>query len=519
MAGSIATVGGFTLVSRLLGFVRDLLIAATLGTGPLADAFFVALRLPNLFRALFAEGAFAAAFVPILSGRIERGGPDAARTFASNAASILLLILLPCVVLAEAMMPWLVKVLAPGFEVGDERFTQTVSLARITFPYLALVTMTAFFGSVLNSLYRFAAAAAAPMLLNLFMIVFLLMAVMADSSHANALAWGVLAGGVAQLVLVARATRQVGMRISLPRPRLTPETRRLGRLMVPGLLGSGVVQINVVVGTVFASAIPGAVSWLSYAHHLIHLPVAVVGVAVRTTLLPALSRRIHGGDEAGGEAEQRSAAGIALALSVPSSIGLAALAEPIVGTLFERGAFGVEDTAATARALVAYSLGLPAIVLVHALVSSFFARYDTTTPVKIALGAMVLNAAMIPFLMQLLGHAGIALAQTVSSTAQATALLVLAGRRGYFAPDRAAGIMAFRVLLASAPLALLGLVADPLRSLLEPLGSAAEGVALVVLIAAGMAVFGLLALVFGIVGRDDATRILNRLRHRRRHTE
>lgn len=510
MAGSVATVGGLTLASRVLGFARDVLIAAALGGGPLADAFFVALRLPNLFRALFAEGAFAAAFVPVFSARLERAGPEAARAFAASAASILLLVSIPAVLLAEWGMPWVVGLLAPGFEADGERFAGAVDLARITFPYLALVTMTALFGAVLNSLYRFAAAAAAPALLNLFLIGFLVVAAPLLPSAAEALAWGVLAGGAAQLALVALAARRAGMAVVPGRPRLTPDVRRFGRLMAPGVLSSGVSQVNVVVGTVFASGIPGAVSWLSYAHHLVHLPVAVVGIAVRTVLLPALSRRVHGGDGAGGTADQRAALGLALALAAPAAVGLAALSGLIVDVLFRRGAFGLGDSAATADALAAYALGLPAMVLVQALVSSFFARYDTATPMKVAAGAVALNLALIPLLIGPFGHVGIALAQSASSTAHAAGLLVLAVRRGYLALDGAVLGRALGVAAAALPLGLLGLAEGPALALLAPLGPAAGAGALVLLVGAGTAGFGALALAFGALRPGEAARLLGR---------
>jgi len=514
MAAPVATVGGLTLASRALGLIRDLLIAATLGAGPLADAFFLALRLPNLFRALFAEGAFSAAFVPVFAARLEREGPDAARTFGAAVASVLLVVLVPFTLLAEWLMPTVVAVLAPGFPETGERFQAALSLARVTFPYLALITMTAFFAAVLNAVFRFAAAAAAPLLLNLALIGALLFAAGWFETPAHALAWGVLVGGVAQLALVALDCWRAGMPILPGRPRLTPDLRKFGRLMVPGVIGSGVTQFNVMIGTMFASVVPGAVSWLNYAHHLVHLPIAVVGIAVRTALLPALARRLHGSGAATGQREQQQASAIALGLSVPAAAGLWAVAELAIEVLFERGSFTPADTAATAAALKAYAWGVPAMVLTQALVASFFARFDTSTPVKMAAVAMLVNVAFIVLLMPVLEHVGIALAQSVSAWAHAGLLTVLVVRRGYANVSRASVGRGVRVVLAAAPLVALAYLADPLRAELGEMVPFAATVTLVLLVVGGVVVFAGLALVLGVVRPRDLAAAVQRARSR-----
>ncbi|MCE2475816.1 MAG: murein biosynthesis integral membrane protein MurJ [Alphaproteobacteria bacterium] len=514
MAAPVATVGGLTLASRALGLVRDLLIAATLGAGPLADAFFLALRLPNLFRALFAEGAFSAAFVPVFAARLEREGPDAARAFGAAVASVLLVVLVPFTLLAEWLMPTVVAVLAPGFPETGERFQAALSLARVTFPYLALITMTAFFAAVLNAVFRFAAAAAAPLLLNLALIGALLFAAGWFETPAHALAWGVLVGGVAQLALVALDCWRAGMPILPGRPRLTPDLRKFGRLMVPGVIGSGVTQFNVMIGTMFASVVPGAVSWLNYAHHLVHLPIAVVGIAVRTALLPALARRLHGSGAAKGQREQQQASAIALGLSVPAAAGLWAVAELAIEVLFERGSFTPADTAATAAALKAYAWGVPAMVLTQALVASFFARFDTSTPVKMAAVAMLVNVAFIVLLMPVLEHVGIALAQSVSAWAHAGLLTVLVVRRGYANVSRASVGRGVRVVLAAAPLVALACLADPLRAELGEMVPFAATVTLVLLVVGGVVVFAGLALVLGVVRPRDLAAAVQRARSR-----
>lgn len=514
MVAPVATVGGLTLASRALGLVRDLLIAAALGAGPLADAFFLALRLPNLFRALFAEGAFSAAFVPVFAARLEREGPDAARAFGAAVASVLLIVLVPFTLLAEWLMPTVVAVLAPGFPETGERFQAALSLARVTFPYLALITMTAFFAAVLNAVFRFAAAAAAPLLLNLALIGALLFAAGWFETPAHALAWGVLVGGVAQLALVALDCWRAGMPILPGRPRLTPDLRKFGRLMVPGVIGSGVTQFNVMVGTMFASMVPGAVSWLNYAHHLVHLPIAVVGIAVRTALLPALARRLHGSGAASGQREQQQASAIALGLSVPAAVGLWAVAELAIEVLFERGSFTSADTGATAAALKAYAWGVPAMVLTQALVASFFARFDTSTPVKMAAVAMLVNVVFIVLLMPVLAHVGIALAQSVSAWAHAGLLTVLVVRRGYAAVSRASVGRGFRVVVAAAPLAALAYLADPMRAALAEVVPFAATVTLVLLVVGGVAVFAGLALVLGVLRPRDLAAIVRRARSR-----
>ncbi|HXK53488.1 MAG TPA: murein biosynthesis integral membrane protein MurJ, partial [Hyphomicrobiales bacterium] len=298
---SFATVGGYTLASRLLGFVRDMLIAAVLGTGPVADAFFVAFRFPNLFRRLFAEGAFNSAFVPLFARELEGGGAAAARRFGEDVLAVLLWTLLVLTALAEIAMPWLMYILAPGFAAEPDKFDLAVMLTRIAFPYLLCMSMVALLSGVLNSLGRFAAAAAAPVLLNVILIAVLaglfLAGERANILSGQALAWGVAAAGAAQLAMLAVAARRAGMAFRLVRPRLSPKVRRLVRLGVPGLIAGGVTQFNIVIGTIIASLQAGAVSYLYYAERIYQLPLGVVGIAIGIVLLPELSRRLRAGNE------------------------------------------------------------------------------------------------------------------------------------------------------------------------------------------------------------------------------
>ena len=434
---SIATVGGFTLVSRVLGFARDILIAGLLGAGPLADAFVVAFRLPNLFRRLVAEGAFAAAFVPLFARRLEADGETAAVAFANQALAVLFAGLLVFTILAEIAMPWLVYGLAPGF-VGDAaKYDLTVAFTRITFPYLLFMSVVALLGGMLNALYRFAAMAAAPILLNIVLIGALLIGQHATGLPAHVLVWGVALAGLGQVAWLLAACARAGLAVRLAMPRLTPGVRRLFRLMLPGVIGGGVTQINIVVGTAIASLLgAGSVSYLYYADRVYQLPLGVVGIAVGTALLPMLSRELRAGDEASAVASMNRALELSALLVVPATAALLVIPGPIVSVLFERGAFVAGDAAATALALAAFAVGLPAYVLIKVLQAAYFAREDTTTPVVIAVGAMLANVALSLALMGPLGHVGIALATALAAWLNSAALTVRLARRGRLAPDR-----------------------------------------------------------------------------------
>jgi putative peptidoglycan lipid II flippase len=383
-ARNVLTVGGATLASRVLGFVRDTMIAAVLGTSVVADAFFVAFRLPNLFRRLFAEGAFASAFVPLLvRTRDEVGEAEARRTTA--AALILLAVAVGLfTVLATVFAPTLVRILAPGFSAEPEKFALTVRLARICLPYLACVSVAALFAGILAAERRFFAASIAPVMLNLVFIAALIgllrRPVGAGEADGVVLAGAVVAAGLVQLVLLVAATAAARSLPALRAPRFDGRVRRFGALLVPGVVAGGLAEINVVVGTMIASIEPGAVSWLYYADRLYQLPLGVVGIAIGQVLLPEIADGLAGDDpERPGRMLSR-ALEAALALALPAAIALLLLARPIVAVLFERGAFGAVDAAETARAIAAFAVGLPAFVLVKVFSPAFFAREDTRTP-------------------------------------------------------------------------------------------------------------------------------------------
>lgn len=434
---SIATVGGWTMGSRILGFVRDILMAGVLGAGLIADAFFVAFKFPNFFRRLFAEGAFNAAFVPLFGARLTAEGKSAARQFAGEAAAVLIAALMVFTFLAVLLMPWLMHGIAPGFVDQPAKFALTVELTRITFPYLMFMAVIALLGGMLNTMQRFAATAAAPILLNIILISALVLIKAEIVPHpAYGLAWAVTAAGIGQLIWIAAACSRNGIMIRLPRPRLTPGVRRLLWLMAPGLVGAGVVQINLVVDVILASTLQeGSVSYLYFADRVNQLPLGVVGVAVGVALLPLLTRQLTSGDDAAAADSQNRAIEFALLLTLPAAAALLVIAQPIVSVLFERGAFDAAAVDNTARALAAFAVGLPAYVMIKALTPGFFARQDTATPVKIAVAAMVVNVVLAVTLMQFMAHVGIALATAISAWINAAMLGWILHRRNQFRVD------------------------------------------------------------------------------------
>ncbi len=397
---SVTTVGSMTLVSRGLGFVRDVLIANLLGAGPLADAFFVAFKLPNFLRRLFAEGAFNAGFVPMFARKLEAEGPAVAKAFAEQAQAVLVGILVPLVLLALPAMPWLITIFTPGFEPPDPRYDAAVELSRITFCYILFISLVALQAGVLNSMNLFGAAAASPVVLNLTLITALGLSAAWLGAPAHALAWSVAAAGLLQFLWLRFSLYRAGMVLAFRRPRLSPEIRRLFALIVPGAVGASAAQISALLDVFFASLLPaGAVSYLYYADRLSQLPLGVIGVAVGTALLPLLARQLRAGDTASALRSQNLAIEMALLLTLPSALALIVLAWPIIHVLFEHGAFGPADTLATSRALAAYAAGLPAYVLIKVLAPGFFAREDTRTPVKVALGCLAANLVLVLILM------------------------------------------------------------------------------------------------------------------------
>ena len=406
------SVGSWTFISRLTGFLRDILMARWLGTGGMADAFVVALALPNMFRRFFAEGAFNTAFVPLFSKKLE-DRQDAQR-FANEAFSGLFMLLMILTGVAMIFMPVLVWMMASGYA-GDERFDMAVEYGRITFPYILLISLASMISGVLNANGRFTAAAAAPVLLNLLFLAAMGLAKWQGWDIGLALAWATPITGIAQLALVWWDAHRTGWTFRPRRPRLTPDMRRLLAIALPAAFAGGVVQINLLVGRQVGSHFEGANSWLYYSDRLYQLPLGIVGAAVAVVLLPELARRLKAGDDQGGQTAYSRATEFGLFLTLPAAFAIAIIAQPMVAALFERGEFTAHDTTQTARALLVYALGLPAFVLQKILQPLYFAREDTRTPFRFALWSMVVNAVLALGLMSFIGFLAAAIGTTIAA--------------------------------------------------------------------------------------------------------
>ncbi len=518
---AFATVGGLTMISRLLGFVRDILIAAALGTGLVADAFFVAFRFPNLFRRLFGEGAFNAAFVPLFAKRLEGEGADSARTFAEEAMAGLTFVLVILSAVCMLTMPWLMLALAPGF-VGDPgKYDLAVLLTQMTFPYLICMCLVALISGVLNSMRQFWVAAAAPILLNVVLTAAIALAMLLGTAGKPMagiiLAAAVTLAGLAQLAMVWWVMQRAGMQLAWRRPRLTPDMRRLVTLGIPGLVSGGVTQINIMIGTIIASLQAGAVSYLYYADRLYQLPLGIVGVAVGVVLLPDIARRLRAGEDAAVMDSQNRSLEFALMLTLPAATALAVAAEPIVRVLFERGAFMASDTTATALALAAFAWGLPAFVLQKVLQPAYFAREDTTTPMRYAMVNMAVNtfgALVLFYLFRWLGwrpYLGIAIATSLAGWLNALMLWATLIRRGHFEWDaRLRRVLPLIVVSSALMGGVLWFIGDALAPWLGMASSLWMRIfALATLVGAGLACYGLL---IQLTGAMDLRKLASALR-------
>lgn len=433
---SVATISSFTIISRIFGFIRDALIAAFLGAGPVADAFFVAFKVPNFFRRLFAEGALNAAFVPLFSRTHVSEGPVKARLVAEQVFSVLTCTLLVFVIIVEIFLPYLMFLIAPGFHATPERLVLAREFTHITFPYILFISLSAFLSGILNSLHRFAASAAAPILLNMTMIIGLLFCRDWGDTVGHVLVWTVLIAGFLQFAWMWVCLRRQGFTLRLRRPVLSPVVMQMLRVMTPGALGAGVVQINLFIDVIIASFLPiGAVSFLFYADRLVQLPLSVIGLAVSTPLLPRLAKHFEQNEQEKAQWSMNRAIELTSVFVLPSAIALCVMAHPFISLLFERGALEAKQVWQTAKTLSAFSLGLPAFIMVKILSTPLFATYDTKTPVKASLIAMILNIVLNVILMKPLEHVGIALATTIASWVNAGILLRAVLGRDLFRPD------------------------------------------------------------------------------------
>ncbi len=454
---STAIIASLTLVSRLLGLARDILIAKFLGAGAVSDAFFTAFKLPNVFRRMFAEGAFNAAFVPLYAKRIEEEGEAAADEFASETMTALFALVAAVVIIFELTMPWSLGIIGGGLDKtvnaeGIAPYHLAVTYAWITMPYLLFMSMTALFSGMLNTRGLFAIAAAVPIVLNLFMISALLGLPGLGVNQAGlgiGLAVAVTLSGIAQMACVLWACRQAGVKIGLRRPRITPGVKRLFILGVPGIFSAGITQINLLVSHLIATFQQGAASWLTYADRLYQLPLGMIGIAMGIALLPALSRRIRAGDETGANTSLNRGIEIATFLTLPAAAALFIIPDILIAGIFQRGEFVSETTLQVAKALRFFALGLPAFVMIKVLTPAFFARENTKSPMVYAAISAVINIAFGLLLFWRIGFEGLALATTIAAWVNVYSLSRTLLRTRHWEPDKRLLRRAPRIALAS----------------------------------------------------------------------
>jgi len=433
---SSAVVGGFTLFSRFFGMVRDTLLAVRLGAGPVTDAFFVALQFPNLFRRIFAEGAFSSAFVPLYVRRMEAEGVDEANSFAAEVLSILATAVLGLVVIAQIFMPWLMVLLGPGFINDLDLFAAAVMMTQITMPYLLCMSIAAMISGTLNSHGRFVTAAAAPILLNVVLVSMLLWTPGPRQDLALYLSAGVTFSGILQAAWLYLAARRAGIALTLRAPRLTESVKRLFVLAVPGVAAASATHINQLIAGSIATLQEGARSWIYYAERLYQLPLGVIGIAMGVALLPALSMRLRVGDKVGAMGALNRAIEVSMALTLPAAAALLVVPDTVVEGLFQRGAFEAADTQRTVLALMIYAAGLPAFVLIKVFSPVFFAREDTMTPMKFAAGSIAVNTVLgVILFFGAMQFAGLALATSLAGWLNAVLLGTTLARRGQWVID------------------------------------------------------------------------------------
>jgi putative peptidoglycan lipid II flippase len=500
MIEKILTVGGYTLLSRLTGFMRDIMLAAIIGAGPVADAFFVAFRLPNHFRAIFAEGAFNAAFIPAYARIRTQGGPSAAKLFGDRIFTLLVATQVVLLAFALIFTPQAIELLAPGFSREPQQFALAVSLTRITFPYLLLITLVTLWGGILNAMHRFAAPAAAPILLNLSMMATLALAAFFPGAG-YAAAWGVLISGALQVMLVGGDTTYAGAMTRFRALRWDDDVRRFFKALVPATIGSAGTQLALFADTIIASFLSaGALSALYYADRIDQLPIGVIGIAVGTVLVPEMTSRIATGDHEGARSAQNRAIEFALLLAIPCVVAFLVVPNLIMRGLFMRGAFTAADAHAAAMTLVAYTIGLVPFVLIRSVVAPFLARGDTATPVKAALTGTAVNIVCKIALMGSMAQAGLALATSIGAWINFVLVLWFAARAGLIASDATLKSSLIKLMAAGLAFALFLFIADPLiTSMLSGLSRFRIESELLVLALLGGAFYG--ALVLALFGR------------------
>ena len=506
------TIGGLTMVSRILGFAREMIATRILGAGLAADAFALAFLIPNLFRRLFGEGAFSQGFVPLFSQRLHgEGGMEEAKRFAEEVQAVFLPMLMLITLVFVVAMPAFVAVIGSGWQDEPQKFDFAVTLSRITFPYMLLISMVSLLSGVLNSLTRFTAAAFAPALLNFALIAALLLVPVGGQATARAMAWAVLAGGVLQFGLCWIAVRRAGLRLSLRRPKMTPRVMELLVLILPATLGGGIYYISQLFYAYFATRLPeGSLVYLGVSDRLNQLPLAIIGSALGTAILPTISRHVGLGDREGAARVQGQATELAMLLTLPAAVALAITAGPIVAALFQGGRFDAQDAATTALVLSIVVAGLPAYVLIKVLTPGFYARKDMKTPVVIAAVSLGLGVAANFALIPILGIASLALTTAASAWLNAIVLYAILHARGHFRFEAWLWSRLVRQLVAAAAMAVaLYFVREQLEGFYaDSAGRRLVGVA--ALVAVGGAVYFAVAWVIGAMNRDDILILLRK---------
>jgi len=505
---STGTIAGLTMVSRIFGFVRDIMLARILGAGAAADAWQLAFQLPNIFRRLFAEGAFSAAFVPLFNRKMEEDdGRNAALNFAIDVLSVFVPILLIFSAIMMLAMPGIIW-LFDDFGDGGRTNSFTFSLARITFPYLALISVTTLFAAILNSVSRFAAAAAAPILLNICMISGLLIALAVNGGDdpretAYFLATGVAVAGLLQMLWLYYWVRKAGFSFAIKKPKFTPDVRELGVLILPAVFGAGIYQISRFIDLFFLGRLPeGSFAFMAFADRLNQLPLGIIGIALGTAILPALSRFIAKDDLGGAQRIQSNAIELGMLLTIPAAIALFFAAGPLVTAFYVGGNFTVEAGQTTAKVVAALVVGLPAYVLVKVLIPSFFARKDTKTPVYTAGISLLINITLNLILIPLYGIFGLALAGAIAAWCNCAMLYTMLHRRGHFRLELSLLLRIGRITISAIGMAAVLIYTAPIGEGLYD-GNIWERVgSITALCSAGGLVYAVLALITGAVDRE-----------------
>lgn len=510
---STGIIGGMTLISRIFGFARDMMLSRLLGGSAMGDAWQIAFQLPNIFRRLFAEGAFSAAFVPLFNRQMTADGSrdhDGAQRFANETLSVFIPVLLVFSALMMGLMPWAIW-LIDDFGAGGRTTPTSIALARIAFPYLGLISVMTLFGAILNSLSRFAAVAFAPVLLNLCMIGAMLLGIWqgySDDPEAIALrlAWSVTLAGVLQMLWLYWHARRAGFRFTLHRPRATPQLRELGVLILPAVFGAGIYQISRFLDLFFLGRLEeGSFVFLALADRLNQLPLGIIGIALGTAILPALSRFIAQDDTGGAQRVQSNAIELGLLLTVPAAVGLYFAAQPLVSAFYFGGKFDASDVAITAGVIAMLVIGLPAYVMVKVLTPGFFARRDTRTPVYTAVVAMLINITLNLILIPIFGVAGLALSGSISAWINCALLYSVLHRRGHFTiePDLLGRIG--RIMISAAAMGAVIWLLAPYGAAYYGAGAAARVGSIVALVGAGAIVYFGLAWLTGAIDRSKIT--------------